>query len=115
MSNYRDEHWQTWTCVLGWPTQGIWEPGLDGSDINSADRSNNQHVDGYYMLAIGDDLGKVKVYRYPCTEEGSEAVVGLGHSSHVTKVKFSRDDTHLLTAGGNDTCIFQWKVNTGDE
>lgn len=35
-TNYKDEEWATWTCTLGWPVQGIWEPGFDGTDINSA-------------------------------------------------------------------------------
>lgn len=45
-TNFRDEPWATYTCMLGWPAQGIWEPGLDGTDINSVDRSNTDH-DGY--------------------------------------------------------------------
>ena len=105
-TNLRDENWATWTSVLGWPCQGIWEPGLDGSDINSADRSQAPHPDGYSLLAIGDDKGMAKVYRYPSTEEGARSTELKGHSSHVTKVKFVRGDTHLITAGGNDTCIF---------
>ena len=34
-SNFRDEKWYTWTTILGWPVQGIWEKGMDGSDINA--------------------------------------------------------------------------------
>ena len=37
-SNHRDEDWYTWTTILGWPVQGIWEPTMDGSDINAVDR-----------------------------------------------------------------------------
>ena len=68
------------------------------------------HDDGYRLLASGDDNGKVKVYRYPCMIEHSKAVVGNGHSSHVTMVKFAKSGRYLFSAGGNDTCIFQWKV-----
>ena len=25
----RDVHWDTWTCVLGWPMQGAWSSKLD--------------------------------------------------------------------------------------
>lgn len=110
-SNFRDEDWNTWTVVLGWPVQGIWEPTMDGSDINAVDRSSKPHDDGYRLLATGDDHGKVKVFRYPCMVENSKAVEGLGHSSHVTMVKFSKSGQYLFSAGGNDTCIFQWKVN----
>lgn len=109
-SNFRDENWHTWTVILGWPVQGIWEPGMDGSDINAVDRSPIEHNDGYRLLATGDDRGKVKVFRYPSMIENSQAVVGNGHSSHVTMVKFSSDGKHVYSAGGNDTCIFQWRV-----
>jgi WD40 repeat protein len=109
-SNFRDEKWHTWTSILGWPVQGIWEPGMDGSDINAVDRSSKEHPDGYSLLAAGDDKGKVRIFRYPCIIEKSQSVVGNGHSSHVTMVKFSPDGSKVYTAGGNDTCIFQWKV-----
>lgn len=39
-SAFRDEHWQTWTCILGWPVQGIFSGSMDGSDINGVARSH---------------------------------------------------------------------------
>lgn len=95
---------------LGWPVIGIWPPFADGSDINAVDRSNQPHSDGYHLLASADDESMVKVFRYPCMEEKSEATLGKGHASHVTAVKFSKDDQYLFSAGGNDTCILQWRV-----
>ena len=58
-SNFKDEDWSSWTVTLGWPVQGIWQPGMDGSDINAVDRSPAEHNDGYRLLAAGDDHGKV--------------------------------------------------------
>lgn len=105
-SGYRDEMWATWTLPLGWPVQGIWPPGADGSDINAVCRSNQPHPDGYHLVASADDFSKVKVFRYPSVDE-SKAVEGRGHSSHVTQVKFSKDDAYLFSLGGNDTSVFQ--------
>lgn len=110
-SSCRDEPWATYTAHLGWAVQGIWPPGFDGSDINSVDRSHDAISDGYELLASADDKGMVKVFRFPSIVENSESVVGVGHSSHVTKVKFNFDDTYLLSTGGNDTSVMQWKVN----
>lgn len=45
-SQFKDEVWQTQSCVLGWATQGIWQAGYDGSDINHADRSNKPLSNG---------------------------------------------------------------------
>jgi WD40 repeat protein len=33
-----------------------------------------------------------------------------GHSSFVTCVRFNSDDRYLLSSGGHDRCIFQWKT-----
>jgi microtubule-associated protein-like 6 len=83
---------------------------MDGSDINGVARTKQPHKDGYHLLATADDFSKVKVFRYPSMIEESEFVEGTGHSSHVTMVCFSQDDKYLFSAGGNDTCIFQWKL-----
>lgn len=36
-----------------------------------------------------------------------------GHGSHVTNVRFTHCDSHLLSMGGKDTCILQWRVKGG--
>jgi WD40 repeat protein len=62
---FKDEPWATWTLPLGWPSQGIWPPRADGSDVNAVDRSYTFNPDGYQLIASGDDFGKVKIFRYP--------------------------------------------------
>jgi microtubule-associated protein-like 6 len=109
-SAYKDEHWATWSCILGWTVQGIFSGSMDGSDINGVARTKQPHKDGYHLVATADDFSKVKVFRYPSMVEESDFVEGTGHSSHVTMVYWSRDDQWLFSAGGNDTCIFQWKL-----
>lgn len=103
----RDKEWATWTCVLGWPVQGIWPAEADGTDINSVDRSHNGS-----FLATADDFGQVKVFNYPCVTQTPRPrfVAGNGHSSHVTNVRWSLDDSYMLTTGGNDRTVLQWRV-----
>ena len=103
-SELRDVRWHTWTCSLGWPVQGIWPAGADGTDINAVDRSNSGH-----LLATSDDFGNVRVLRYPCVDEGADALVCSGHSSHVMNVRWTVGDEYLISCGGNDKSIFQWK------
>jgi microtubule-associated protein-like 6 len=105
-SALRDVDWATWTCVLGWPVQGIWPEASDGTDINAVARDPSGR-----LLATADDFGHVRVFNYPCIDKGSEFVLGKGHSSHVTNVRFSADGNWLLTAGGNDRSLFQWRVD----
>jgi microtubule-associated protein-like 6 len=106
----KDEQWASWTCVLGWPVQGIWMPTWKGSDINYVSRSHDKHPGGYHLLASADDFSKIRLLRYPSIVKGSEAIVGVGHSSHVTNVKFSVKDDYIFSTGGEDNCVFQWKV-----
>ncbi len=65
-SQNKDEKWASWTCVIGWPVQGIWPPCSDGSDINSVDRNNVRDI-----IATADDFGKVKLFKFPCAKEHS--------------------------------------------
>jgi len=109
-SELRDEPWATWTAVLGWPVQGIYPKGSDGTDVNGVARSNTKLNNEYELVATADDFGMLKVFRYPCVKEGAEGVIGRGHSSHVTKCVFSEDDSRIFTTGGNDQCVFSWKV-----
>lgn len=109
----KDERWQTWTCVLGWPVQGIWPPFTSGDDINYVSRSAQKTPGGYELLAVAGDDGKVKLLRYPSIQKGSQGVVGNGHSSHVTCTKFAPNDSVLFSSGGEDNCVFQWKVDAG--
>ena len=109
-SMLRDEKWHTWTTILGWPVEGIFRGTMDGSDVNKVDRSNKDHDSGYRLLAVAEDSGKVMFYRYPCLDKTQDRKEGRGHSSHVTNCKFSAQDTFLYTTGGEDHCVFQWKV-----
>lgn len=104
-SEVKDVKWHTWTCTLGWPSQGIWATGLDGSDINAVARSHTGH-----LLATSDDLSKINLYRYPCLDPKlAKFITFTGHSSHVMNVKWTCGDECLISAGGNDKCLFQWR------
>ena len=106
-SSAKDVKWYTWTCTLGFYAQGIF-PGVDGTDVNSVCRSWNQK-----FLATGDDFGKVNLFAFPCVVPKAKCVSYLGHSSHVTKVKFSYDDSLLMSTGGGDKCVITWKTSFG--
>lgn len=107
----KDEEWNTWTCVIGWPVQGVYPPYADGTDINAVDRSKKKFGNNeYQILASSDDFGMVKLLRYPCLDKHTESVIGKGHSSHVTNVRFTADDQKVISVGGDDQCVFQWVI-----
>ncbi|PRD20562.1 UNVERIFIED_CONTAM: Eml2 [Trichonephila clavipes] len=74
---------------------GIWPENADGSDVNTCSRSHNQK-----LVATGDDFGKVNIYSYPACQPKAPHHSYGGHSSHVTNVDFTPDDTRLISLGG---------------
>jgi WD40 repeat protein/Ca2+-binding EF-hand superfamily protein len=109
-SALKDEDWATWSCVLGWPVQGIFQSEWDGSDINMVDRSNTKINGDCRVIACSDDFSTIRIYNYPCLRKSAKPIILKGHSSHVTNVKFSSDDGYLYSTGGEDQTVFQWKI-----
>uniref|UniRef100_A0A8P0TKY6 EMAP like 5 n=1 Tax=Canis lupus familiaris TaxID=9615 RepID=A0A8P0TKY6_CANLF len=97
-------HWASWTCVSGLEVNGIWPKYSDINDINS--------VDGNYIgqvLVTADDYGIIKLFRYPCLRKGAKFKKYIGHSAHVTNVRWSHDYQWVISIGGADHSVFQWK------
>lgn len=118
----------TQVCV-----SGVWPEGSDGTDINALIRSHNRKV-----IALADDFCKVHLFAYPssrakvrhtiqscsllwvfrdqhasvcvyvCSQAPSHKY--SAHSSHVTNVSFLYRDSHLISTGGKDMSIMQWRL-----
>ncbi|XP_073923279.1 echinoderm microtubule-associated protein-like 1 isoform X2 [Castor canadensis] len=101
----RDIEWATYTCTLGFHVFGVWPEGSDGTDINAVCRAHEKK-----LLSTGDDFGKVHLFSYPCSQFRAPSHIYGGHSSHVTNVDFLCEDSHLISTGGKDTSIMQWRV-----
>ncbi|XP_071235743.1 echinoderm microtubule-associated protein-like 6 isoform X1 [Salvelinus alpinus] len=97
-------HWSSWTSVIGPEVSGIWPKYTNISDINSVDANYCSAV-----LVAGDDFGLVKLFRFPCLKKGAKFKKYIGHSAHVTNVHWSHDLQWVLTTGGSDHSVFQWK------
>ncbi|XP_020856879.1 echinoderm microtubule-associated protein-like 4 isoform X2 [Phascolarctos cinereus] len=104
-SDCKDIDWTTYTCVLGFQVFGVWPEGSDGTDINALVRSHNRKV-----IAVADDFCKVHLFQYPCSKPKAPSHKYNGHSSHVTNVSFTHNDSHLISTGGKDMSIIQWRV-----
>ncbi|XP_059376519.1 echinoderm microtubule-associated protein-like 1 isoform X1 [Carassius carassius] len=101
----RDIEWATFTCTLGFHVFGLWPDGSDGTDINAVCSSNAKR-----LLVTGDDFGKVHLFSFPCCQSRAPSHIYCGHSSHVTNVNFLHDDSHLISTGGKDMSVMQWRV-----
>ena len=109
-SSMKDTRWDSWTCAVGWPVQGIWPKHAAGADVNATDRSKDGEV-----CAVADDHGLVKLFRYPSDVGRGEYRGYLGHAPGVSNVCFSHNDEFLITTGANDRCAFQWRHYETDE
>ncbi|CDW73957.1 help domain containing protein [Stylonychia lemnae] len=104
-SNTTRTQWATQTCKLGWNVEGIYPEGCDGTHINTVDQCNKHQI-----IATGDDYGLVNIYRNPVRTNKHAARSFRGHSEHVTKVKFMNEGEYLISIGGMDQTIIQWKL-----
>uniref|UniRef100_A0A3B3BG05 EMAP like 3 n=1 Tax=Oryzias melastigma TaxID=30732 RepID=A0A3B3BG05_ORYME len=109
-SESKDREWASFTCVLGFHVMGVWLEGSDGTDINALCRSHSERI-----VAVADDFCKVHLFQFPCPKLKAPSHKYDGHGSHVTNVCFTHNDSHLLSMGGKDTCIFQWRVVREDK
>ncbi|UJR16486.1 hypothetical protein I4U23_003389 [Adineta vaga] len=97
-------NWFTWTGVLGLVCEGIWLPATDITDINSTDLTKDKKI-----LATGDDFGLVKLFDFPAKGKFAKFKRYTGHSAHVTRVRWTNDNSHLVSIGGRDVAILVWK------
>jgi len=90
--------------LAGWETRGILQKEMDGTDVNDCAISHN----GKYIVA-GDDFGHVRLHNFPVVlPEPNKAY--SGHAEHVVDVEFTANDKYVISTGGADMAIFQWKV-----
>lgn len=106
-SSLKDVEWDSFTCTLGWPVQGVWPRFADGTVINTVDRSHSSKV-----LAYADNVGRVSLVRYPCVNPEAVNKTYRGHSGEISRVCWAASDTHVVSIGRDDRCIFQWRVET---
>jgi len=105
----RDVEWTSQCTKFGWHVDGIFARE-DGSEITDGSQINSVAVNDTRSLCItGDDEGNVNLFRYP-VQKGGQLKAFPGHSSHITRVHFALDDKYVLSAGGGDKSVFQWRL-----
>ena len=113
--NMSDTPWHTWTCHLGFPVMGVWASGADGTDLTSCHMTRDQRY-----VVTAEKSGKLKLFNAPCVVHRAPFKECWGHASHVKAVRFLRQDTFVMSVGGHDRSVFQWRFtkphgSEGDE
>jgi microtubule-associated protein-like 6 len=85
---------------------GIWPDGSFAAQMDSLSRSRSQEY-----AVTGDHFSGVKLFNYPCVFDDAPHRRYRGHASYVTCSRFTADDKMVITTGGADKCIFQWRTS----
>ena len=131
----KNQVWSTYTMNVGWSVKAAWPHKEDASAVaalsavNTGIKSNVVTVDAAeeyanrYVevtaaatswegteVALCDMYGRVRVARFPFTNDDETYHELRGHAPGVADAVFLAEDSHLVTIGAQDRCVFQWKV-----
>ena len=98
-----EDQWATWTSLIGQAVGGI----VQMSDPQLVTAVNRSHSGA--LLAVGTAWGLLDLYPYPCVA-GSLPRSYKAHSLEVANAVWTLNDEYLLTAGGHDLALMQWRV-----
>uniref|UniRef100_A0A2P2I5U5 77 kDa echinoderm microtubule-associated protein n=1 Tax=Hirondellea gigas TaxID=1518452 RepID=A0A2P2I5U5_9CRUS len=99
-----DTKWHKWSNLLGWQVQGLFGKA-DGVHVNSVSVSESGN-----LCVSGNDSGELSLMRFPCLHPPARKVFPEGHSSCICSALFTMDNSYVLSTGGHDYSIMQWKV-----
>ena len=112
----KNADWFPNKCPLNWAAKGIWPEDAQILDVNACEirghfgsGSSNGFDQDYIVTA--DEFGNVKLFNAPITQWCAPAMVHRGHSAHVTNVCFNSDGTQVFSIGGEDRCVFVWRMS----
>ena len=86
--------WSSAGCPMTWAFQGTCNSYEFLTDIIAVDRSRNGA-----LLATADAFGRVRLSRYPSLDSGLNQLF-IGHAGPVHNVKFTFDDSFLISVSG---------------
>ncbi|XP_033726226.1 echinoderm microtubule-associated protein-like 2 [Pecten maximus] len=97
--------WASNHCKLDSNVFGLWwSKQAQESDVNCIDVNSAGN-----LVAMGDSNGYLSLFRYPCTKRGAFCHTYKSHTS-IQKLLFVHDKVFVITIGGNDSCILQWRI-----
>ncbi|TYZ57994.1 hypothetical protein PybrP1_012914, partial [[Pythium] brassicae (nom. inval.)] len=136
----RDTEWDQWTCVFGWPTAGIWSSDLTSLvDIAAVCRTrapqsgggrSGAREDGDAFVTTSLSLSpspsppereellavacksSIRLFRWPAMRAAKSRAYAA-HAAPIPSLCFSFNNAYLVSVGGDDGAIMQWKCVLG--
>ena len=63
------------------------------------------------LLASADNKGIIRIHNYPALKEQAHHYYP-GHSMQVSSIQWTANDEFLISVGGADRAVFQWKLQS---
>jgi len=96
--------WSDDPLIAGWDVQGLYQSDWDGTDLNDACLTKDKK-----LIFSSDDYGTVRMHNYPAIKPKKNRAY-TGHAEFVQGCELLQSDSHLITVGGADMAVFQWKI-----
>jgi microtubule-associated protein-like 6 len=100
----RDMRWASFTCILGWPLQGVYAHTPE----DSVTAVHAARVRPLCVVAAVD--GSLSLFRFPSPEACAPVASVHAHQFGVTCARILRTDNRVISAGGTDGCVAQWCI-----
>ena len=100
----RNISWASSHCLLSWATLGLWADSPQ-PDITTATSSQEGG-----LLVAGADSGQLRLFSHPASQPQCGHHQYGGHSSAVSSLAFLADQSRLVSVGGKDAAILQWRI-----
>ncbi|XP_046579491.1 echinoderm microtubule-associated protein-like CG42247 [Haliotis rubra] len=94
----RDAEWVTHKALVSHSILGPWQHLDAGETIKAVDRSNGRQRD---LLVTGDSMGRLRLYKYPCSTSESEYRGTKVYSGAMNSVMFSADDFFVFSSASS--------------
>ena len=85
--------------------KGLHAPEALAQEVAACSRSYSGN-----LLASVDNFGVLNVYRYPCLDHDCGSRSFKAHTLGARNCRFAFADQYIVTCGGEDRCIMQWRV-----
>ena len=112
VNNYEDlknVEWDSFSRTYGWPVMGYYD---SGAERITAVQLSNKKIGRNKVLALGTEIGEVRLYNYPILALNNRFNKGeICHAGKVTCVQFSDKEDVLFTAGA-EGIIYKWEIIT---
>jgi WD40 repeat protein len=98
------EPWQTMECPLAWAAIGTWgeEDGEGTAVVRACDKDKG-------WIASGGASGEIRLFSYPASDN-AERYVYKAHAYPPVALAHVPQSSLLLSVGGEDLTMFQWRV-----